>query len=995
MSAEPQELSANDHGINGYRANGHAANGHEANGHAANGGLRARQHPHKEPVGTYDDPFPEPHPESLNGCRAGKGRGTFGRTPGGEAFRIPKTPNMISQFLSPTQPKNLSDLVVLAILALLILTLCALPSSTRIPAFAVIFLFWRGCYNVGIGYLLRIQSRDRLLVKWAQKSKIFKDPAIDKNPHPQLYKIIKRELETKIPKDYDFRKAPIEYNTWLVFRRVVDLILMCDFVSYCLFAIACGVHPVGEGALLTAARWLVGWALVGFNLWVKLDAHRVVKDYAWYWGDFFFLIDQELTFDGVFEMAPHPMYSVGYAGYYGISLLAASYKVLFISIIAHAAQFAFLILVENPHIEKTYNPPPPRKRPGKSQSDIHIMEPSATQATQADDVWDATIATAPSVPSPVHNLLGLRNIDLFRITDVSVTLLQIYLFLLIALTPSTPVFQALFVLNAVAWRLWYSIGLGFVLNRQSNEKAWTRHFVKFGESRDEAWRQWKGMYHLSMTMCHTGFIAASWKMYSFPGDWNYGLVLLRHIIGAMLVALQIWTAFSIYDSLGEFGWFFGDFFFDQAPKLTYSGIYRYLNNPERVLGLAGIWGAVLITRSTAIFCLALLTHILALSFIQFVERPHMQKLYGRNMRREAGLVKSLKRSLPPPLMSWHSNMDKVLVETREFVEDFIESARPRLAAGVKVFVKDASALFKQSPVQISLTTVVPDLAGYDPKDYSLEIEGTPLPPSATSEYANGKEGAYARAHAERRSDFETKVFEYGTPIKVKWTAPWNHNKKDWVGLYKVVDNAHRDVTKLASAGRWVATMPGEYDSSSADDGILPGNVRISSSNGEDKDYMQGEMVFRGDKLWWTQGVFEFRYHHDKKHHVMAISLPFEIRIGRFDEDDAELDANGCLRGAVEKALLPAVRNCFDRDPEIAPNTVDEEFGPLAGRDPKYAKRVVFAVKHMFGIEFAPEVVKADGSVRNLAWRICNAKKVLAPYSMSSGKGVTTPTTPRY
>jgi hypothetical protein len=30
----------------------------------------------------------------------------------------------------------------------------------------------------------------------------------------------------------------------------------------------------------------------------------------------------------------------------------------------------------------------------------------------------------------------------------------------------------------------------------------------------------------------------------------------------------------------------------------------------------------------------------------------------------------------------------------------------------------------------------------------------------------------------------------------------------------------------------------------------------------------------------------------------------------------------------------------------------------------------------FGIEFAPEVVQADGNVRNLAWRICNAKKIL-------------------
>ncbi|KAI5301629.1 phosphatidylethanolamine N-methyltransferase [Ascosphaera pollenicola] len=630
---------------------------------------------------------------------------TYGRTPDGTTFLVPRTHDMVTQLLSPKDPKNFFDLAVLAILTLHILLLKSLPQTWRVPVFAVVFLFWRAAYNIGIGWLLHNQSNHGRLVLWAKKYKLFVNPATGENPRPRLYRFIERELETKIPEDYRLAEAPLEYNTWLVFRRVVDLILMCDFTSYCLFAIACAKQPPAESVLLLVSRWGLGIALVLINLWVKLDAHRVVKDFAWYWGDFFYLIDQELTFDGVFEMAPHPMYSVGYAGYYGISLMAASYKVLTISILAHAAQFAFLVYVESPHIEKTYNAPAPRKSfvACTSSPETGPRSQGSPAVIAADNEKEGSEAVVDN-----GSMLGIQNIDLYRKTDSSVILVHVFFCKLTLVTPATPIYQFFFVLHAAVWRLWLSIGMGHILREQSKSKLWTRHFLKYGETREEAWKQWKGTYHLSSTLTYHAFIAASWKMYTFPEDWHYGFTLLRHVVGGLLVALHVWTNVSIYESLGDFGWFFGDFFFDEnPPKLTHDGIYRFLNNPERFLGLAGYWGAALITNNCWVIGLAVLSHVLALAFIQFVERPHMQKLYGERLRQDAGLVRSLKKSLPPSLRRIHSDVDKILDDSLDFVEEFLENARPKFSAGVTTLVKDTSTLFQNYPARITISRLEP------------------------------------------------------------------------------------------------------------------------------------------------------------------------------------------------------------------------------------------------------------------------------------------------
>lgn len=438
-------------------------------------------------------------------------------------------------------------------------------------------------------------------------------------------------------------------------------------------------------------------------------------------------------------------------------------------------------------------------------------------------------------------------------------------------------------------------------------------------------------------------------MYSLPPDWFYGLSLLRHVVGVGMIVLQVWVAASIYESLGEFGWHFGDFFFDPPSRnLTYSGIYRFLNNPERILGLAGVWGVALITWNAPIFYLAATAHILNLVFLQFVEQPHMIKLYGQKLRETSGVSKTLRQALPSPMRQWQSAADIYLNTAMEFIEELLDNVRPRLADTVEKFSNSTTALFKTHSTRIPITRRPSDLADLNPKHYKLEIQGELSPSTVEVQKNGGQEGELARTPAPRTSEYKTMALEYGAPIKVRWQAPVNHSKRDWIGLYMVADNQSRGVTRISSNGRWVATNHGVYDSTRAEEGILVLDKLIPAdmTDEESNDCHSGEIVFRGDKLWWNTGVFEFRYHHGGKHHVMALSQAFEIRIPRFDEDDVEVDANGTIHRAVEETLLPLIQNCFDRDPDIAPSTSEESFGSLVERDGKFAKRVVFAVHQM-------------------------------------------------
>src|SRR5699024_1167925 len=124
-----------------------------------------------------------------------------------------------------------------------------------------------------------------------------------------------------------------------------------------------------------------------------------------------------------------------------------------------------------------------------------------------------------------------------------------------------------------------------------------------------------------------------------------------------------------------------------------------------------------------------------------------------------------------------------------------------------------------------------DVAGYDLREYSLEIEGTESSSIDESDQPSGREGANARMPLDRRGDLKNLVLEYGAPVKLKWSAPLKHSKKDWVGLYRVTDNTSREVTRVSSQGRWIALNEGSYDNSTCEKGITKSDEVQVQENG--------------------------------------------------------------------------------------------------------------------------------------------------------------------
>jgi len=541
-----------------------------------------------------------------------------GFTDEGERFVVPETLDTVATLL----PWNwsLTSLLTLALLAANA-TCIAFAGWSKWPHVAY-FLFFRLSYDVGLGAVLRAQSEHKTFTRWYAAQLQAVGGAKSGHWLARLFHHLAASQIARSPSQpaVDVDSYPEAFRAWLVYKNLVNVILINDGLNYLLLGVKC-FHLPSELTWLVALQYGVGVFLGVFNWWAKVDAHRCIGEYCWYWGDFFFRKEMQLTFDGIFELFPHPMYTVGYSLYYGYSLICRSYTMLFVSLLAHGLQLTFLFVVEEPHIERLYGKPSSGAADDKSWRMLYDPK-------------------AGLFPARRENVL-FAHLDLFRSGDFALLVVAVYGVLLSMWCP-----RSVLVLQVLVWRTVHWLGGGVILWQQGKRQLWTRHFERQGRDLHEAFAHWKRTYNLSLTLNFIVFVTCALRYFHFEAaDLLSGFRMACLVLGCAMVALSIWSFKSTYDAVGDFGWFYGDFFVPAAQyksSICYTGIYRFLNNPDCVTGYAGQYGLALICQSWVLFALAAVSHIAHIAFLNLVEIPHMHKLYGESeLRGEGPLPRAL------------------------------------------------------------------------------------------------------------------------------------------------------------------------------------------------------------------------------------------------------------------------------------------------------------------------------------------------------------------
>jgi phosphatidylethanolamine N-methyltransferase len=143
-------------------------------------------------------------------------------------FKVPATHSFLHTMLTTAHRSSLTRLTLLTLFSQpFIFYLLSDHPSIRSAFFLLYFAFWRGAYDLGFAYLLRKQSEKKWIVRTLKRwGWLDTCSASGGEKGREWASWWKGELEMKMGEGYKWEDVPPEFNSWLIFRQLVDLVLL-------------------------------------------------------------------------------------------------------------------------------------------------------------------------------------------------------------------------------------------------------------------------------------------------------------------------------------------------------------------------------------------------------------------------------------------------------------------------------------------------------------------------------------------------------------------------------------------------------------------------------------------------------------------------------------------------------------------------------------------------------------------------------------------------
>eukprot|EP00835_Amoeboradix_gromovi_P001585 NODE_75_length_23373_cov_0.434261.p6 type:complete len:325 gc:universal NODE_75_length_23373_cov_0.434261:13980-14954(+) len=298
----------------------------------------------------------------------------------------------------------------------------------------------------------------------------------------------------------------------------------------------------------------------------------------------------------------------------------------------------------------------------------------------------------------------------------------------------------------------------------------------------------------------------------------------------------------------------------------------------------------------------------------------MHIIYGKYIRKESGVEKTLKKVLPP-LSKFLEMFEKERHFNRSPLLEIVDKAVPAIR-GISA-IKDAIG-DKMNDAHIRRAS-----------SFGL----IPLDEDSLQSY---------------RISVNKSSYLLGEAVIAAYSIPHDHSKYDWIGVYKCKDEEEKDgirVSTGSSKGCWM---------------YLWGN---KSYDNDGKDIKLSDVViFDVDTMLFEVGEYELRIHYDNSHRVLCKSLPFKVECNKIDLTIKleSLDYDVVTKQVAEELLLHS-RNILLK-PELK---VTDDLILVGDLQEKQAKQICILISKIYGVDIACRAIgEVLDTVETVAEKIC-------------------------